>query len=131
MLVMVNVAAPVLVSVTVFTALVVPTGWLIKFSGVGLSATPTPLTLNDCCTCGAALKLALPGWLALMVQVPVVTKPSKPVLVTVQTLVVAEVKTGVKPDVAVAVSVGVVPNTWLPGLAKLMVWLAGLTLNDC
>ena len=70
------------------------------------------------------MKLVLPDWLALMVQVPVVTKPIKPPLVMVHTLLVAEVKIGVNPDVAVAVSVGVVPNTRPPGLAKPMVWVA-------
>ena len=27
-------------------------------------------TVNDCCTCGAALQVASPGWLASIVQVP-------------------------------------------------------------
>ena len=47
------------------------------------------LTVNDCCDLGAAFQLVLPAWLALMVQVPTVTKVTvEPA--TVQTLVVAE-----------------------------------------
>jgi hypothetical protein len=48
--------------------------------------------------------------LALIVQVPVVTKASKPPVVIVQTLVVDDVKVGVKVDDAVATNVGVVPK---------------------
>ena len=67
----------------------------------------------------------------MMVQVPVVTKVKAPPLVMVQTPVVLEVKAGVKPELAVALKVGVVPKLFEPGLAKLMVWLAlGVTLFD-
>ena len=57
-----------------------------------------------------------------MVQVPEVRKVSAPPVVMVQTLVVAEVNVGVRPDVAVAVRVGDVPNVWEPGLVKVIVW---------
>ena len=46
------------------------------------------LTVNDCCTWGAAFQLALPAWLASIVQVPTVTKVTV-VPEMVQTLVVA------------------------------------------
>lgn len=57
----------------------------------------------------------------MIVQVPAVTKVNRPPLVTVQTAVVDDVKTGVKLDVAVAVSVGDVPKFCAPGLAKVIV----------
>jgi hypothetical protein len=57
----------------------------------------------------------------LIVQVPVVIKVSAPPLVMVQTLVVEDVNVGVKPESAVAVSVGAVPKFCAPGLGKVMV----------
>src|SRR5512146_932871 len=91
----------------------------------------TALTANDRVTVGAALKLALPAWSALMVQVPVVTKVNAPPAVTVHTPAVLDVKLTVRPDVAVAVSVGAVPKFCAPGLAKVMVWpAAGVTEFD-
>lgn len=84
----------------------------------------TALTANDWVTVGAALKLPLPAWSALMVQVPVVAKVSAPPVVMVHTPVVLEVKATVNPELAVAVSVGEVPKFCAPGLAKVMVWLA-------
>ena len=66
-----------------------------------------------------------------MVQVPTSAKLNTPPLVIVHTPVVPEVKVGVRPEVALAVSVGVVPKFCAPGLAKVMVWLAfGVTLFD-
>ena len=59
-----------------------------------------------------------------MVQVPVVTNAIAPPEEIVQTPVVEEVKATVSPDVAVAVSVGVVPKFCAPGLAKVIVWEA-------
>ncbi len=59
--------------------------------------------------------------MALIVQVPAVTKVKAPPLVIVQTPVVAEVNAGVKLEVAVAVSVGVVPKFCAPGLANVIV----------
>jgi hypothetical protein len=66
-----------------------------------------------------------------MVQVPVVTKLKAPPEVIVQTPVVDEVKLGVKLELAVALSVGVVPKLCAPGLLKVMVCAAcGVTLLD-
>jgi hypothetical protein len=53
-----SVAPPVLVSVTVFGGLVVPTGWLVNVSEVGLSETAgaaAALTVMLCVTAVAAL----------------------------------------------------------------------------
>ncbi|MCY1236491.1 hypothetical protein D9M72_491470 [compost metagenome] len=50
------------------------------------------------------------------------TKLNTPAPSTVQTPVVAEVKTGLSPELALAVSVGVVPKFCGPGLLKVMVW---------
>ena len=62
------------------------------------------LIVNDCCTCGAAFQLALPAWLALIVQVPtlmrLMVEPE-----TVQVGVVAEVKVTLRPELALALSV--------------------------
>ncbi|MNT39404.1 hypothetical protein D3C72_1756470 [compost metagenome] len=57
----------------------------------------------------------------MIVQDPAVTKFSTPPLLMVQTPVVAELKVGVSPDVALAVSVGLVPKFCAPGLLKVMV----------
>ena len=56
------------------------------------------------CTCVAAFQLVSPAWLALIVQVPTVTKVTV-VPETVQTLVVAEVKATVSAEEAVALTV--------------------------
>ena len=67
----------------------------------------------------------------MIVQLPVVTKVSKPPLVMVQMPVVDELKVGVSPESLVAVSVGEVPKFWAPGLAKEMVCVAlGVTLLE-
>ncbi len=66
----------------------------------------------------------LPAWSAAMVQVPIPTKESVPPLVMAQTLVVVEVKVTPRPDVEVAVRVGVVLKLCGPGLAKVMVCAA-------
>jgi uncharacterized protein (DUF983 family) len=90
-----------------------------------------PLTLNAWVTCGAAENEALPAWLALMLQLPAVTKVSVPPVVIVHTEVVLELNVTVNPDVAVAVSVGVVPKFCGPGLAKVITCDAcGVTLFD-
>ena len=60
----------------------------------------------------------------MMVQVPTLAKVSAPPAVTLQTPVVEEVNVTGRPDPEVAVSVGVVPKSCAPGLAKLMVWPA-------
>ena len=56
-------------------------------------------------------------------QDPVATKVKTPSAVTVHTGVRA-LKLTARPEVAVAVKVGVDPNACAPGLGKLMVWLA-------
>jgi hypothetical protein len=66
-----------------------------------------------------------------MVQVPTVTKVKAPPLVMVHTPVVLEVKLTVRPELAVAVRVGLVPKFCAPGLAKVMVCpAAGVMLLD-
>ena len=64
-----------------------------------------------------------------MLQVPAETKVRAPPLVMVQTPVVVELKVGARPELAVALRVGVLPKIWAPGLAKLMVWAAGFTVK--
>jgi hypothetical protein len=51
----------------------------------------------------------------------------------VQTAVVADEKLTARLELAVAVSVGVVPKFWVPGLLKVIVWLPlGVTpFDDC
>ena len=78
---------------------------------------------------GAGANTALPGWLAVMLQVPADTSVSVLPL-TVQTAVVVDVKVTAKVDVALATSAGgVLPTVWLPGEAKLMLCAAGRTLK--
>ncbi len=49
----------------------------------------------------------------------------------VQTPVLLELNTGVSPELAVAVRVGVVPKLCAPGLLKLMLWFAlGVTVLE-
>jgi hypothetical protein len=73
----------------------------------------------------------LPASSALIVQVPVVIKLKAPTLVIVHTPVVDEVNVGVKLELAVALSVGVVPKLCAPGLAKVIVCAAiGVTLLE-
>jgi hypothetical protein len=55
-----------------------------------------------------------------MVQVPALTKLAV-LLLTVQTLVVFEVKLTVKPELAVAESVSGVPTVWVPGVLNVIV----------
>lgn len=68
----------------------------------------------------------------MIVQVPAATNVSSPPDVMVQTDVVDEVKVTLRPVASVvAVSVGVVPKFFAPGLAKVMVWIAaGVTAFD-
>lgn len=91
----------------------------------------TATTENVWLTCGAARTVPLPGWLALMVQVPVPVKVNVPPEVMVQTPGVNDVKTTVRPDVAVAINVGVEPKFWEPGFVNVMVCvLEGVTEFD-
>ena len=66
--------------------------------------------------------------MALTVQVPTVTIVRIPPLVIVQILEVDEVKVTAKPLVEVAVKVFALPNTLLPGLLKVMVWVFKLVV---
>ena len=65
-----------------------------------------------------------------MVQVPAAINVAV-VPETVQTLVVAEVKVTVRPELAVAESVSGVPTVCGPGLAKVMVCAWPLTVKLC
>ena len=88
-------------------------------------------------TSGAALKLPLPGWLAVTVHVPVDVKVTvagdtggEPVPDTVQ-LPVATNVTG-KREVAVAVTWnGAVPYVWSPGCANVMLCAAFAMVKLC
>ena len=83
-------------------------------------------------TAVAAAVLALPAWVAVMLQVPAATSvnvlPLKP-----QTVGVVDANDTTKPELAVATSAGAaVPKVWLAGAVKLMVWAssgAAATLN--
>jgi hypothetical protein len=66
-----------------------------------------------------------------MVQVPGVTVVSTPPEVTVHTAVVLDVNVTGRPELAVAVKLGVVPKFCVPGLLKVIVWLPfGVTAFD-
>ena len=79
----------------------------------------------------AADVLELPAWSELIVHVPAATNASTPPLVIVQTPEVDEVKATVNAELDVAVSVGVVPKLFSPGLVKVIVWASfGVTLDD-
>ena len=64
----------------------------------------------------------MPAWLALMEHVPTPTK-LRVLPETLHTAEVIEVNVTVKPELAVAVKVSVLPKFCAPGLAKVMVWL--------
>lgn len=82
-------------------------------------------------TTAAAATLALPAWVAVMVQPPVDTSVSV-VPLTVQTASVDEAKVTGNPALELATRAGgEVPNVWLPGELKVMVWAAGATLKVC
>ena len=61
--------------------------------------------MNEFVTGVAAVKLALPAWLAVMLQVPAATSVTVLPL-TVQTLAVFDVKLTARPELAVATSAG-------------------------
>src|SRR5581483_6277491 len=69
----------------------------------------TPATANDWLTRAAARYELLPGWSALIVQVPGATVVSTPALVIVHTDAVLDENDTASPELAVAVSVGEVP----------------------
>src|SRR6185503_5674780 len=79
-------------------------------------------TLKLCETCGAALYVASPGWLALMVQVPAATRVTV-VPETVQTEPVPELNATGRPELAVAETVkGGSPYTLAASAPKVIVW---------
>ena len=69
---------------------------------VGAPGTP-PVMPKLCVTCAAGRNVALPPWLALIVQVPVVTMVTL-LPETVHTLNVVELNVTVSPELAVAVN---------------------------
>src|ERR1043166_2324601 len=100
----------------------------VPLPGVAVPITGAPgsaaFTANVRETVGAARKLALPAWSALIVQLPAVRKASTPPVVIVQTAGVDDVKDTVRADEAVAVRVGVVPKVCAAGCANVMVCAA-------
>src|SRR3989344_4569618 len=77
--------------------------------GTGPDPDSAAMTAKPRVACGAARSLPLPGWSALMVQVPAVRNVSAPVGVMVHTLRVDDVKVGTSPEseAAVCVALGV------------------------
>jgi uncharacterized membrane protein len=66
-----------------------------------------------------------------MVHVPAATNANTPPLVIVQTPDVDDVNETVKAEFDVAVSVGVVPKLFSPGLVNVIVWASfGVTPDD-
>ncbi len=75
-------------------------------------------------TLGAAFQVALPPWLARIVQSPAPTIVTV-VAATVQTPVVSEPNETGRPEVAVALTVnGALPKVFPPRAAKVIVWSA-------
>src|SRR4051794_21075758 len=95
---------------------------------------PLP-TAKLCCTCGAALKLALPPWLASITQVPAPRNDTVvPAIEHTPAALGSIVNPTASPEVAVAVTVYVAPSTAAAtgaGEVKLMLWAPGPTANDC
>ena len=92
---------------------------------------PAAATLKVCTTGAAAANTALPGWLALTVQLPTATRV-RVLPLTVQTAGVVDPNDTGSPDVAVATKAGAgVPKVWLPGDEKLSVCTAAATLKVC
>jgi hypothetical protein len=78
----------------------------------------------------AAANEALPDWLALMVQVPAVSKLNA-VPLTLHTLGVVDANATLKPDDAVAAkAAGAAPKLWLAGCAKVMLCAVAATLKE-
>ena len=99
---------------------VIVTAWLPATGpAAGLIDVTAAFTAKVCSTCAAARFALSPAWSAWIVQFPALTNASKPPVVIVQTPGVAELNATV--SVAVAVSVGVVPNTCGPGLLNVIV----------
>ena len=105
-----------------------------RFAGCAIPMVGAPgadaVTVKGCVTVGvAALKFALPGWLATMVHVPAATKAAlAPEMV--QTPSVDDVYVTGKVDDAVAVSaIGDALNGWLAITPNVIVWFALLTVS--
>lgn len=81
-------------------------------------------TAKLCCTWVAGFQLSSPVWLASTVQVPTASKPRVPPVVTEHTDGVVVEKATERPEEAEAESVGAVPKSAAPGLAKVTVWSA-------
>ena len=105
----------------------------------GISKPPLAIklsaTANVTDTGAAAAYTPLPAWLAVMVHEPAATSVSVLPL-TVQILVVVDVKLTARPDealavkAAAAVSGGVALMAWVPGDVKVMVCGVGATVNE-
>jgi hypothetical protein len=85
-----------------------------------------------CITCGAALYVVFPDWLPKIVQMPAATPVTVPPL-TVQTVGVVDVNVTARPEVAVALTVPLVPTVTVGAVPKVIVWfvLAAATVIDC
>ncbi len=81
----------------------------------------TAFTVNVRETVAAASVAAFPAWSALIEHDPAVTNVSVPPEVMVHTPVVVDVNETVRPEVEVALSVGVVPKFCEPGLLNVIV----------
>jgi hypothetical protein len=83
---------------------VAPLGALeVKLIDCTLGAGAPGPTVNDCCTCGAAVCVASPGWSASIVQVPAPTSATDdPETVQTPALLASAEKTTARPDVALA-----------------------------
>ena len=88
------------------------------------------LIVKPCVTLGeAALKFALPNWLAVIEQAPAATNVTL-APATVQNEGVVDANVTVRPEVAVAVSAsGDTLNAWLAIGPKVIVWFAVFTTS--
>jgi hypothetical protein len=91
----------------------------------------SPLTVKLCWTGVAAAKLVLPHWVAVIPQVPPLSKVTV-FAETVQTAGVVEAKMTGRPEEAVAVKLnGAEPKVAAGRAAKLMVCVSPLTVKLC
>lgn len=87
-------------------------------------------TAKDCCTALAGATVVLPAWLALTVQVPLLSS-DKTVPLTVHTAGVLLVKVTTSPELALATSAGgVLPRVWAPGETNVIVCGVAATANE-
>lgn len=100
-----------------------PKAWLPGDTKVMVCA--AGLTVKVLATEVAGKKLALPAWLAVMVQLPTLSSVAL-VLATVHTASVDEVNATARPELALATkATGVVLKAWLAGAVKAKVCAAG------